>query len=185
MNAPLRVALVVTICGAFLTACGEDATTNAGQEGSATVSPSQEPAAPLEGTWESGEVTQADLYAAGETLGLSRSETKANFWGAPSVLPLTFEVTIQEGRWVQTQVRTDGVEEFGWEGTYQIGVDGTVIATDPCGSVTYECSLSGDTLTIDMLENENECAGSGGDTRDGELLAQTLIYESTPFTRVN
>jgi hypothetical protein len=184
MNGPRGTVLVGALCCAFLAACGGSGSggANDGVEGSATVSLSVEPAAPLEGAWRSGKVTVADLYAAGEKVGLSRSETKAEFWGAPSVLPLTFEITIKDGNWIEIEIAADGDEEIGWHGTYEIGDDGTVIATDPCGSITYEYVISDDTLTIDMVEDE--CLGFT-DTNEGELLAQTLIYESTPFTRVS
>lgn len=169
----------------ILTACGGTG------DGSGDAAPDRSPSASvmtdtegLEGTWRSGEVTIQDLYAAGRSLGLSRSETRAEFWGPLSELPLTFQVAIQDGRWFQTQVNEGGVEEFGWDGTYEVVDETTVVATDPCGSITYRYELEGDILTVDMLEGKNECAGAGGQGV-GELLAQTLIYESTPFTRVD
>ena len=182
----MRRSTTLAIVCLILTSCrgGGDAINDAEADGSPSASVTADSDG-LEGTWRSGEVTVQDLYAAGRSLGLSRSETRAEFWGPLSELPLTFQVAIQDGRWFQTQMDEGGVEEFGWDGTYKIVDEKTVVATDPCGSITYRYAVEGDTLTVDMLEGKNECAGAGGDTRVGELLAQTLIYESTPFTRVD
>lgn len=177
-------ATIVAAVVVSLTACGARGEPTPGAtESSRNTSPSA--GDPLEGMWRSGEVTVADLHAAGDTLHLSKGETEDVFWGPITELPLTFEVEIDDGRWFQTQIGGDGVPEFGWDGTYEIVDETTVVATDPCGSITYRYSLDGDTLTVDMLEGKNECAASlGGDSGTGELLAQTLIYESTPFTRI-
>ena len=64
---------------------------------------------------------------------------------------------------------------MGWRGTYEVVDDDTVIATDPCGAITYDYTLDGDVLTLDMVDDE--CGGAE------DQLAQTIIFESAPFTR--
>ena len=66
---------------------------------------------------------------------------------------------------------------MGWRGTYEVVDDDTVIATDPCGAITYDYTLDGDVLTLDMVDDE--CGTAASD----ELIAQTIIFESAPFTR--
>jgi hypothetical protein len=179
MNARRR-ATVIAALSLTLAACGGG--TPEGPAAPAATSPSPE-THPLEGTWRSSEVTVEDLWAAGEALGLSRSQTEAVFWGPASTsLPRTFQIAIEDGQWVQTELDPDGTEAFGWGGTYEIVDDTTVVATDPCGAITYEYAVDGDALTIDMVDDE--CGGESG-SREGELLAQTLIYESSPFTRTS
>ena len=51
-----------------------------------------------------------------------------------------------------------------------------MIATDSCGAITYEYGLDGDELTLDMVDDQ--CVEGG----EGELIAQTVIFESSPFT---
>ena len=50
-----------------------------------------------------------------------------------------------------------------------------MVATDPCGAITYTYALDGEQLTLDMIDDQ--CDG-GVD----ELIAQTVIFESSPFT---
>lgn len=173
-------ALFVACC-VFLAACGATEATPTDSDGSPTAiaTPSADSSA-LEGSWRSGEVTEADLYRAGASVGLSRAETRAE---SPDgwEFPIVFTIRIRDGRWLETETYPGGVPVFGWEGTYEIVDDRTVVATDPCGPITYRYEISGDILTIDMVEDG--CKGEGGDSAVGELLAQTLIYESSGFTR--
>ncbi len=52
-----------------------------------------------------------------------------------------------------------------------------MVATDPCGAITYTYRFDGDQLTIDMVDDQ--CVERGG---VGELIAQTLLFETAPFT---
>lgn len=52
-----------------------------------------------------------------------------------------------------------------------------MVATDPCGAITYQYSLAGDALTLDMVDDQ--CDGG-----IGELIAQTTIFETAPFVLV-
>jgi hypothetical protein len=58
----------------------------------------------------------------------------------------------------------------------------TVVATDPCGAITYDYVLHADELTIDMVADE--CRGLDEESPDGELIAQTILYETAPFAKI-
>jgi hypothetical protein len=79
---------------------------------------------------------------------LTKAETRAESPGEWE-FPIVFTIRIEGGRWVETETYPGGSPVFGWEGTYEIADDRTVVATDPCGPITYRYEISGDTLTIE------------------------------------
>ena len=75
----------------------------------------------------------------------------------------------------------DGVG--GWDGSAQVVDDDTFVAGD--GStmyITYAYRVDGDRLTVDMLKDTYPGAASAADQL-GEDIAQTVVWESVPFTR--
>ena len=52
-----------------------------------------------------------------------------------------------------------------------------VVATDPCGSITYTYAFYGEQLTLDMIDDQ--CVWGK------EQIAQTILGESAPFTKVD
>ena len=48
--------------------------------------------------------------------------------------------------------------------------------------ITYQYAIAGDQLTIDMTEDTCPPCEPGADLL-GERIAQTVIYETAPFTR--
>jgi hypothetical protein len=74
----------------------------------------------------------------------------------------------------------DDVE--GWQGKFQPLGPTSFEAGDPGDLyITYEYALDGDQLSIDMISNEYPAATP--EDLAGELVAQTVIYESAPFVR--
>jgi hypothetical protein len=71
---------------------------------------------------------------------------------------------------------------MGWSGTYQVIDTDTVVATDPCSPITYDYALDADQLTLDMVSDE--CQGFAGDSGEEDLIAQTVIFETAPFTKI-
>ncbi|MGH9136951.1 MAG: TRAP transporter substrate-binding protein [Acidimicrobiales bacterium] len=135
-----------------------------------------------EGTYRTGEVTRDELIATGVAAGFDRADVEA-FVDADGIeTSATFGLRLADGGWIQLYSYDGGPEGVGWRGTYEVVDEDTVIATDPCGPITYTYMLDGDELTLDMIDDQ--CKGAGGDTDVGELIAQTLIFETAPFIRV-
>jgi hypothetical protein len=91
-----------------------------------------------------------------------------------------YTLKLEAGRWTEFEESDAGAAETGWAGTYQVIDADTVVATDPCGAITYDYVLDGEKLTLDMVEDK--CQGYGDP--EGELIAQTTIYETAPFTKI-
>jgi hypothetical protein len=153
---------------------------------SATAEPTAAASAPatdaLTGTWATAAVTcdqqNATLAAAGFTadqLTLARWDPTCA-QGSPGT---QYAIRFASGRLV---IFLDG--QVGWDGTYRI-VDGdTFEAGDVAGAgffITYQYAVQGDTLTIDMVRDDYPNATAAA--LAGELVAQTVIYETSPFTR--
>jgi hypothetical protein len=75
----------------------------------------------------------------------------------------------------------DGV--VGWDGLFQVVDEDTFEAGDSDAGfyIIYDYALDGDELTIDMVSNDYPT--SSEEELAGELIAQTVIYESAPFVR--
>jgi hypothetical protein len=70
----------------------------------------------------------------------------------------------------------------GWQGKFQPAGPSSFEAGDTGNLyITYEYALDGDELSIDMISNDY--AASTPEDLTGELVAQTVIYESAPFSR--
>ena len=64
----------------------------------------------------------------------------------------TTRLRLADGRWT-SYVSVDGrPEEVTFRGTYEVVDDDTVVYTDYCGEVTYRYTLTGDDLTLDIVE---------------------------------
>jgi len=77
----------------------------------------------------------------------------------------------------------------GWNGVYHI-VDGSTFSAGELENyyITYHFAIDGDQLTIDMISDDYTRADYGAASpSEAELLseqmAQTAIYETSPFTR--
>jgi hypothetical protein len=138
-----------------------------------------------EGTYQTPELTVDQLVAAGVSAGFGEAAVE-EFWTVDNgVSPdghVVLTLKLESGRWTQFGSHDGGPDEIGWSGTYEVVDDDTVVATDPCGAITYTYALRGDELTLDMIEDE--CEGYGGDDPQDELIAQTTIFETAPFTKV-
>jgi hypothetical protein len=129
-------------------------------------------AAQLQGTWTTewmpGELVVATTRAAGLEV-------------PPEALELidsTFRwaVKFDESYLTQYGAMDGGPLEVGWIGTYALVDPDTIkaVATDTMGEIVYDFDLRDDILTIDVTS----------DTDPGDIVAQTGIYETLPFTRV-
>lgn len=135
---------------------------------------------PLVGTWSTVLTPELEEQAAkkeGVEDGFVRHEDL--FYGeGPATIVLTFE----NGRMVHTS-EVEGMQpEVGWSGVYEIVDEDTFIAGDSGDLyIEYEFSIDGDQLLIDMVKNDYPAVSE--EALAGEIYAQTVIYESAPFTR--
>ena len=127
----------------------------------------------VEGVYRTDPLTADEISAAGAAAGFSDADVApfATFFQESVV----YEVVLADGSWTQSAIVDGGAPDVGWRGTYEVTDDGTVVASDECGDITYGYAVAGDVLSLDVLDDE--CPGTD------ELIAQTTIYESGPFTR--
>lgn len=143
---------------------------------------------PLLGTWLAPDVTCAQQTAA--VAAAFTPEQMAVAWSCTDVNPVQYSIVFGARR------TGDGFHDLlqyangahGWYGSYQIVDDSTFQAGtgSPSGDfvgyyITYHYVIDGDKLTIDMLSDE--CPFCSPDELLGEQIAQTAIYETSPFTR--
>ena len=132
-----------------------------------------------EGIYRTPELSRDELIAAGVAAGFDPADVEA-FVDAEGIdNSAVFELRLAAGGWTSS-VEYDGApEEVAWRATYEVIDQDTVVATEPCGSVTFNYSVVGDQLTLDFIE---DCAGAAGDQTGS--IAQTILAESAQFTRV-
>jgi hypothetical protein len=172
-------------------------TRQGGVGGPPAVSPSPAPTAvpspttsasaadPLVGTWGTGPSTCAQQNAALTRAGYTAAQLALSGWDAATCRSAAYgshgsvqTVQFQPGGAIVQ--RADGV--VGWQGTYEIVDATTMRAHDQGWTITYHYTIDGDSLVIDMLD---ESAPNGTSEADiwADRVAQTVIYESLPFTK--
>jgi hypothetical protein len=131
----------------------------------------------IEGLWETGRLTRETMAATLEAAGLdpSGAEVIAENEGFDEYV--VYQVEISDGRWTILVFPDGEPAGVGWAGNYEILESGTVTAIDDLTDCTliYEYDVSGDQLSVDLI---NDPCG------DEDVPFQTVIFESTPFTRV-
>ena len=145
-----------------------------------TTTPTAAPASPLEGIWATRATTCAEQNAAVQAAGFTAEEVALAGWGPGcSGFGSEFTLIFEAGNLLEF---SDG--EIGWGGRYRIVDEDTFEAGDD-GTyyITYHYSIDGDQLTIDMIQDGcPPCEARAADLA-GERIAQTVIYESAPFTK--
>ena len=191
-RALLTIALLAAGCGGTQptpsTAPASVAPPQATPTAAATAAPTEVPpsAAPvsiLEGTWTSGATTCDQQNAAVTAAGFTKDDLEAAGWDKASCGSLMhgsdFTVRFAGERLV---IFSDDV--VGWDGAFRVVDSDTFEAGDSAGAyyITYQFTVDGDQLTIDMVRDDFPAVSP--DELVGEQLAQTVIYETAPFTRV-
>jgi hypothetical protein len=129
-----------------------------------------------EGLYRTPELTRDDLLAAGLDAGFSEADVNAFLDADGTHSTVQFGLLLADGGWTQRVAFDGDADSVGWRGTYEVVDEDTVIATDPCGPITYDYTVDGDVLTLDMVDDQ--CVEGGV----GDQIAQTVIFESAPFT---
>jgi hypothetical protein len=136
---------------------------------------------PLEGTWTAVLTPelehQAALAAGLEPNTVSHEEI---FYGKG---PVTVVLTLQDGQLLISSYLVEGEPlEDQWAGAYEIVDEDTFVAGDTGDLyIEYTYSIDGDQLAIDMVRDDYPTVSE--EALAGEIYAQTVIYESVPFTK--
>ncbi len=128
-----------------------------------------------EGVYHTPELTRDQQVATAIDAGFAEADVNAFLGTDGTAGTVVFGLRLADGGWSQLYAYDGAAEDVGWRGTYEVVDDDTVIATDPCGAITYDYVFDGDQLTLDMIDDQ--CDG-GVD----EMIAQTIIFETSPFT---
>ena len=174
----IALVLLATACASQLTSTSPSASASASLP---IPSASASPPAPdaLTGTWATGETTCAEQNAAVEAAGFTSEQMSAGGWDPTCAeeSPHGSQFTI---RFVDGALVAFADDEVSWEGVYRIVDEDTFQAGDNGNLyITYQFTIDGDQLTIDMVEDNYPVEAEV----IGDSLAQTVIYESAPFTR--
>jgi hypothetical protein len=176
------VALVTSACTA-VTVSPSPSTNQAAtpsQSAAGSIAPAIPPS-PLTGDWATGETTCAEQNAAVEAAGFTAEQMTLGGWSPTCADGMAHgsQFTI---RFVATSLLIFEDGEEGWHGLYRIVDDQTFEAGDNATYyITYHFAIDGDELTVDMIEDDfPDCTP---DECWGEQIAQTVIYETSPFTR--
>ena len=129
---------------------------------------------PIDGRWVTPSLSRQEYLAA--IPARYRDKVSRN---QDVTVSVSFELTLEAGRWAEIERRPDRPPVEGQGGTFL--VDGErVRMTDPTGTTyIYRWKISGDTLTLAVLRDP---AGPTGGVPD--RVFQHLIYELQAFTRV-
>ena len=98
----------------------------------------------------------------------------------PGVRNVRWYVETQNGAWTAYSTADGGAPTGQWSGVYDLPDTATIVADgELCRPLTYDYRLSGDTVRFVLVDDP--CT-----KREdvGELIAQTVIYESAPFQRL-
>jgi hypothetical protein len=133
-------------------------------------------AAQLEGTWQTEWAPKELWIATIRAAGLDPATggfTDNDFLGGN-----TARVTIkfEDGRLVVYPAVDGGPDEVGWRGTYRLLDSHTIEAVDGqfFNKIVYDFTIGGDVLTMKVVSNTDPI----------DLIPQTSIYDTLPFTRV-
>jgi hypothetical protein len=135
----------------------------------------------LQGTWTTPPTTCDQQNAALAKAGFTSDQLKDGGWETSTCNDMghgsQFTIRFADDKLVIFQ---DGV--VGWGGKTQ-GVDNSTFTAGEHGAqyLRYRFAIDGDTLTVDMLEDAYPTSSEA--ERLGDAIAQTIVYETSPFTR--
>lgn len=136
---------------------------------------------PLIGYWTTGPTTCPQQNAALTKAGFTSAQLQRDGWDEATCGGMkagsTFRIRLTDTSLVVYQ---DG--KIGWDGPYRV-VDSQTFYAGDTGNlyITYGYAIAGDKLTIDMAKDDFPSVSVA--ELLGERIAQTVIYETAPFTR--
>jgi hypothetical protein len=132
--------------------------------------------AELQGTYENAWHPPELEFATIEAAGLTDRSDRGYWDWMESVTTLRSAVKFDDGSIVQYGAADGGPLEMGWIGSYRLLDDHTIeaIETGTFNRIVYEFTLRDGILTMDVVHNDSPI----------DLVPQTGIYETLPFTKV-
>jgi hypothetical protein len=168
------IAAVVLVVGGCSSGGPEERVATPGDAGEPSFNEQGSEASLPEGLYRTEQLTRDDIIATLEAADMPRAGLRTLLENWQFEDSISFALRLQDGRWTQYESIDGGPDEVGWEGTYEVVDEHTVVATDPCGPITYRFTLHGTDLTLDVVDDA--CGGE-------DLLFQTAIFETAPFTQ--
>jgi len=135
---------------------------------------------PLGGTWRSSRTCadeQRVVAAAGLTADAARLGMRCH---GDAVGTATFD----KG-WLELRGPKGAL---GWSGPYDVTGANTFVAGDQHFDemyLLYRFTIQGNSLRVHLVRDDYPNPGPGRDGRTGDLIAQTIVWNSTPFERVS
>ena len=127
-----------------------------------------------EGVYRTPEVTRDQQIATAVNAGFAEEDVNAFLGAGDPADTYVLGLRLADGGWTQLVSYNGGAEEVGWRGTYEVIDEDTVVATDPCGSITYTYAFDGEQLTLDMIDDQMRCGIDGADRPDDHLRDRTV-----------
>jgi hypothetical protein len=150
----------------------------------------------LVGNWTRVVPTCADQNAALQRAGYTADQLTLGEWDAATCDGMVYAQAVRVDflrtlapEWADGSLRvlTDSGETV-WEGFYHVVDSDTVVAGDSRDAsigvvprITYTVSIDGNQLVMDVVDDR--LPGLSESDRWADVIAQTVIYESLPFTR--
>jgi hypothetical protein len=172
---------------AFVAACGSGPGPKL-TESTAPASAATTPAAAAssdsllrEGTYRTPKLTREQMIAAAVKAGFTRAQAQQALVGDRISKNATFTLTLERGQWTQS-FNYDGTREgVGFEATYKVIDDNTVLVTELDGTETsFNYALQGDAIRISFQDPDpiQLCQ------HDAKCPMGVMVWQSAPFSRV-
>jgi hypothetical protein len=140
---------------------------------------------PLAGTYATDPIPVTRMVDVARQAGFEEKDVAEFRDSYAGVQQVVFTLELTDDQWVVFESRDGGTASDDWAGPYEVLDDTTVRAgTPPCGPITYEYSLVGDELSLDLTDDACRDGSDQDSAPAGELIAQTTIYESAPYHRI-
>jgi hypothetical protein len=176
--------LVVCATGSLLVSCSANsAADQAAGTSEPTLTPpvaSSSPESLLpEGTYRTRELAADQMMATGTSAGFDQAAVEDFVLENGVERTAVFTLKLEAGHWTEFEAFDGQAAGIGWSGTYQVVDADTVAAISDCGTITYDYALDADELTLDMVDDP--CFPG----EEGEQIAQTVVYETAPFAKID
>lgn len=172
---PPPVSSPTAVPTATTTATQQQSATPAASGASPTASPRPLPTTSIyDGIWATPALTKADLAAAlvRASLDVGVLDDWRDDWD--EIDHWVFEFVIGDGEWRQDEIG-DGLAMSGWVGGFSGTNEPTVVLTDEECSITYQVTLSEESMAVDVTDSD--CPAD-------DIALQTAMVEAAPFELV-
>ena len=134
-----------------------------------------------EGTYRTPELTRKQLIATAVKAGFTRAQAEQSWARERINQTATFTLTLERGQWTQSFSYDRIREGVGFEATYKVIDQNTVVVTEPEGDETvFEYALEGDAIRISFknVDPQQLCQ------HDAKCAGGVIVWQRAPFSRV-